>query len=281
MPTLKGGSRNKKDIGSVDLVIDQGGTSHLYDLKKEGSSHSAAERWMKNYVKFYPQQPAIPGTVLENYKQILAPIFYSDRDKPGGIYVIEFSLPMRAGKPIPGLIEYKYQFVENKKFTREFQKQFVESRGFAFEPATWKSQALKELGDLVAQNARDRKDLAELKVQAQINLDKAKAEHADAAARAKWYRDHNWLEEMLFSYEGQKEYWENKKRHTDWEVKPNLYLFITDALVKATPQASGAAFSAFAGGLGVVPPVTVPKLAPAPGFSSSGFFWGPAPLPAH
>jgi len=141
--TSVGGSRSGKDRGRVDLSILDGSVYHIYDLKKKGSSVSQAARWVKKYAKYYrnldrytsgPSLPAVPGTILDQYPEILAPIFYYDPEKPNGIYAIEFSRPTKKGTVVPGIIDYEYTFVKWDKFSEEWQKEFVEDRGFAWNP---------------------------------------------------------------------------------------------------------------------------------------------------
>jgi RHS repeat-associated protein len=144
--TAVGGSRSGKDRGLVDFAIRVDGVHHIYDLKKQGSSISQAERWVKKYADYYrgglgrdqqgPGEPAIPGTVVEEHPEILAPIFYEDPKTPFGIYAIEFNLPTRNGSVIPGIIEYKYHFIEWKDVSLEWQKRFVEERGFEWQTAS-------------------------------------------------------------------------------------------------------------------------------------------------
>jgi RHS repeat-associated protein len=129
IPTLPGGSRNGTGIGSVDLVIKSGMAYHLYDLKSKGT----ARDWVNNYVKFFPVrkgETAQRGTILAGHPEVLAPIFYYDPERPGGVYAISFSLP--AGKT--GIIDYEYARLEGEKWTEQEQKKFVESKGYEWAP---------------------------------------------------------------------------------------------------------------------------------------------------
>jgi RHS repeat-associated protein len=134
MPTLPGGSRTGKDVGSVDLVIKSEGVYHLYDLKPKGSSRD----WVNKYVNFYPLGPkekAKRGTILEDYPDVLAPIFYIDPQDPLNYYAITFKLPKDATGAIKsGVIEYTFRKFDRSRFTSEQQKSFVESEGFEWEP---------------------------------------------------------------------------------------------------------------------------------------------------
>jgi RHS repeat-associated protein len=283
METALGGSRSGNDRGLVDFAIRDQGVYHIYDLKKQGSSLSQAERWVKKYSQYFrdldrhspgPSQTAIPGTILQQYRQILAPIFYSDPAKPGGVYAIEFSLPTKNGQTVPGIIDYKYQFIETKKFTREFQEEFVKSRGFSLAPATWKSEALKELGALKAELDKIRKETEELSVRVNAIYAEAKAEHEEATRALQWEQSHSWFDKIFTSYEGEKSYQAMKERHRDWEVKPNPVLNMTDAIVQQTPAVSGTLWSAFAGAFNTWSPVAAPAPSPAP---APDFFWGAVP----
>ena len=131
--TLPGGSRSGKDVGSVDLVIGEGGTYHLYDLKKKGTTRD----WVNKYVDFFPVgagQTAQRGTILEDHPEVLAPIFYFDPKTPGTIYAISFSLPRdKTGGIKSGVIEYELTTFNSQELSEAEQRRFVESKGFEWD----------------------------------------------------------------------------------------------------------------------------------------------------
>jgi RHS repeat-associated protein len=124
--TKHGGSRNGKDVGSVDLVLESAGVYHLYDLKKKGTSRD----WVNKYVEFYPNAGAVRGTILEEekYREILAPVFYYDAQFPDQIFAITLSLPDKSG-----VIDYEYERIKIEDFTRERQREIVEEAGFKYQ----------------------------------------------------------------------------------------------------------------------------------------------------
>jgi hypothetical protein len=146
IPTLPGGSRTGKDVGMVDLVIKSEGVYHLYDLKKSGTSRD----WVNKYIKFFHGEPAQRGTILEDYREVLAPIFYYDPQDPVSIYAIEFSLPTdKTGATKSGQIEYKSTRFDRHRLTKEQQREFVVSRGFEWAPEKFRELNPIEDGDRI------------------------------------------------------------------------------------------------------------------------------------
>jgi RHS repeat-associated protein len=78
---------------------------------------------------------------------------------------------------------------------------------------------------------------------------------AEVARKAKWETEHNWADKLVTSYEEEKEYYAEKERHRDWEVKPNIILDMTNEIVKATPSGSSNLWLIFAGSLGTAPKI--------------------------
>src|SRR5262249_8879961 len=144
MPTKIGGSRNGKDIGTVDLVLESSGVFHLYDLKNKGSKRD----WVNKYAEYYPQEGAVRGTILEEekYKPILARIFYYEINDPKYVYVITLSLPEKSG-----IIEYEFSKIEIKDATPQRQKEIVEEKGYVYDES--KFRVIDPAADLAALSA--------------------------------------------------------------------------------------------------------------------------------
>jgi RHS repeat-associated protein len=111
------------------------------------------------------------------------------------------------------------------------------------------AKAKANLSELLVVQARIQEKIAAAR--ADLKVKKELAEQAiEAANKAKWNAEHNWVDKLFTSYEKEKNYWAEKEKHSDWEVKPNIMLDMTDELVKATPSAAANMWSIFAGALG-------------------------------
>lgn len=76
----------------------------------------------------------------------------------------------------------------------------------------------------------------------------------EAKRKADWNASHGYIDKLVTSYEKEKAYQEKKQQHRDWEVKPNVLLDMTDAILKSTPEVSGKLWLLFAGAIGTAKP---------------------------